>query len=72
MPAWLIQLIITLAVKFGLPWILKKFPGIPPEVMKVIEELLGNLATHKEEKAKLVAEAKEKVAACYGPECKLR
>ncbi len=69
MPAWIIQLIVTLAVRLGLPWVLKKFPGIPAEVQKVIEELLENLTQHKSEKKVLVSEAKKKISACYGDTC---
>lgn len=72
MPVWLIQILITLAIKFGLPWILKKFPSIPPEVIKIIEELIQKLEGHKEEQKALVAEAKKKaLQVCTGPDCSL-
>ena len=71
MPAWLIQLLITLAINFGLPWLLKKFPWIPPEVRKIIEDLINKLKDHKEQKEVLVSEAKQKVRECYGPNCKI-
>lgn len=73
MPIWLIQLIVTLAVKFGVPFILKRFPSIPAEVIKIIEELIAKLTDQKAEKQVLIAEAKQKVKAiCEGPHCELK
>lgn len=43
MPAWIINLLVTLAIKLGLPWVIKKLPWIPAEVINIIEELLGDL-----------------------------
>ena len=43
MPAWLIQLLISLAIKIGLPALIKYIPQIPSEVVQIIEELLNNL-----------------------------
>lgn len=69
MPAWIIQLIVSLAVRLGLPWVLKRFPFIPAEVQKIIEELVKNLTEHKSEKKVLVSKAKQKISACYGDTC---
>lgn len=73
MPVWIIQLLISLAVKFGLPFVLrliaKKFPGVPTELGSIIEELLKNLGKAKEDKKEAVRTAKLRVAECYGPTC---
>ncbi len=43
MPGWLINIIVTIAVKVGLPWVIKKFPGIPQEILAVIVQLIEDL-----------------------------
>lgn len=43
MPAWLIQIIVTLAIKFGVPYIVKLFPKIPDQVIDIIDTLLEQL-----------------------------
>lgn len=43
MPSWLIQLLVGLAIKVGIPYLVKLLPGIPPEVIQVIEELIKQL-----------------------------
>lgn len=65
MPAWLIKTLIGLAVRFGLPWVLKHFPGIPEAVRKIIEQLLEALAGEpsRERKRELVKQAKRGVDA---------
>lgn len=69
MPHWLLQLLVTLAVQFGIPWLLKAFPWLPKEVIAIIEELLKALQDQKMEKKALIKEAKQNIAACYGPNC---
>lgn len=71
MPAWLIQIIVTLAIKFGIPFILKRFPGIPPEVIKIIEDLISKLTQHSEQKSIIVGQAKADLRKCIGDSCKL-
>lgn len=44
MPGWLINIIVTLAVKVGLPWVIKKFPGIPQEIIAIIAQLINDLS----------------------------
>lgn len=39
MPAWLIALLVKMALSFGLPWLEKRFPALAPiieEILKVI------------------------------------
>lgn len=70
MPAWIINIIITLAVRFGLPWLLKLLPWLPAEAERVIEELLENLKIHRAEKKEVVSAAKEKIkTVCKGDQC---
>lgn len=67
MPAIIVQILITLALKFGLPWILTKFPGIPASVIQIIEKLIEDLQNHKMAKKELLDQAKEKALnACKG------
>lgn len=47
MPSWLLQLIINLAIKIGVPAIIKYFPKIPAEIIAVINELLAALNNPK-------------------------
>lgn len=71
MPAWLISFLISLAVKFGVPFLLSKMPWIPDEVKKIIEDLIGKLAGHKAERTDLVQQAKKDIQkACEGVACK--
>ena len=87
MPAWLINLLVTFAVKFGLPWLLdllaKKFPWLPAEVTAAIKELVEKLTGAKEVRKEAKREAtalrlaalkkaRKRIVACYGPSCKPR
>lgn len=69
MPAWLIQLIVTLALQFGLPFVQKLFPKLPPEVIALIQALIEKLLGHKEEKKTLIQDTKKQIAACFGDNC---
>jgi hypothetical protein len=53
MPAWLLNLLIKLAIDFGLPFLLKKFPWIPGEVKQIIEELLAQIKEANGQKAEV-------------------
>lgn len=68
MPFWL-TIIINLALRFGVPWLLKKFPFLPPNIREIIEKLIGDLDVKKAEKKELVAKAKAEIKACTGPNC---
>lgn len=72
MPGFLLSIIINLAIKFGLAFIFKRFPGIPEEIKEMIREFLEALkgAKTKEEKAALKAEVQAKVKKhCTGSAC---
>ena len=43
MPSWLLNLLVSLAIKVGMPYLLKYLPWIPQEVMVIIEKLLNDL-----------------------------
>ncbi len=47
MPVWLINLLVSLAIKVGLPYLLKAFPWIPQEVMAIINKLIEDLKDPK-------------------------
>lgn len=69
MPSWLIIIIIQLAVKFGLPQLIKLFPKLPVEVVQIVNDLLAKLADHKEEKVSMKKEAVVKIKECLGVAC---
>lgn len=43
MPTWLIPIIVNLAIKLGVPALVKWLPWIPQAVLDAITELLNNL-----------------------------
>ena len=45
MPAWILSMIIPLAIRLGVSFVLKRFPGIPPEVRAILESLQLKLKT---------------------------
>lgn len=51
MPTFLIQLLISFALKFGLSFIFKKFPGLQerfPLLWQILDELLSNVKAARE------------------------
>lgn len=48
MPAWLLQILITIAIKIGVPALLKYFPGVPQQVVDIINQLLDSLKDPKQ------------------------
>lgn len=67
MPTRLVNLIVNLAINVGLHSLIKKFPGMPQEIILIIENLIEALknATTKEERKELKKSAK----ACVGVAC---
>ena len=47
MPAWLIGLLINLAIKFGWAWLVRKFPWLPQEVKDEIQHAVDNIKKAK-------------------------
>lgn len=43
MPTWLINALVVIAVKIGMPWLIQKFPWIPKEIVDVINQLVEQL-----------------------------
>lgn len=68
MPVWLIELLISLALKFGLPYLIKAFPSLPKEVWEVVETILKAVqsAENPQDKAKEIRTA---VNQCTGVGC---
>lgn len=70
MPVWLINILISLAIKFGVPWLMAKFPLISPAVQQIIDGLLSDLQSHSQQKAQIVSGAKEQIRkVCSGTTC---
>lgn len=67
-PAWLLNILIKLAVSIGLPWLMKKFPGLPAEVWAILEEILKHVNS-SDDKAAAVKQVREKVRQCTGVAC---
>lgn len=69
MPGWLIMILVNLALKFGVPWLLKKFPWLPPNIAEIIEDLVGKVKGAKATKKEAYKEAKRKIRECQGTAC---
>lgn len=65
-PAWLLKLLITIAVNLGLPWLLKAFPWIPKAVIDAIEAALNEI---KPVKAQLKDAKQAAIEKCVGVAC---
>lgn len=70
MPSWLVQLLVGLAIKIGVPALVKYFPKIPSEIIAVINELLDALKKPETDKAEAKRSAIRKVKECSGVACK--
>jgi hypothetical protein len=49
MPAWLIPIVVQTAVALGgmgLHWLVTKFPGLPPQIATIIEDLIAQIGGH--------------------------
>jgi hypothetical protein len=72
MPAWLISLLVSLAVKVGVPILIKKLPWIPKEVVDIITKLIEDLEKAPTPESKKEAKAlalKQVRAHCSGVAC---
>lgn len=70
MPAWLLSFLISLAIKLGMPFLLKLFPNLPPGIAAIIQKLIEDLSAHSATKTALVAQAKTDIKqACSGVGC---
>ena len=46
MPAWLVELLVNLALKVGIPFLVEKFNWIPVEFWRVVQDLLSHVNDH--------------------------
>lgn len=70
MPQWLIDLLVNLAVKIGLPVVMKIFKGVPDAVWQAISDLLEHLKGHPTPEV-VSDNFVKKVNACIGETCKV-
>lgn len=68
MPAWLLNLLVQLVIKLGLPALIKRFPGLPAELWALIEEILRHVAGSGNPSA-ATALLRVKVKECTGAGC---
>lgn len=66
MPIWLWKLIFSIALKLGVPFLLKRFPWVPKEVLQILEELMSDLKLSKATKRTAYSRAKTKMRECSG------
>lgn len=72
MPAFLINLLITLAIRFGIPLILRRFPGLPAGVKEILEEFLESLKVNRRDRKAAEERAKARLKnECFGIECEI-
>ena len=64
MPSWLINALVSIAIKVGLPWVIQNFPGIPQQVIDIINELLKNLQDPSQSNSAAKKQALAAVKAC--------
>lgn len=71
MPSWLLQIIVTLAVKIGVPALLKYFPKLPPYILDIINKLLADLGNPKVSnsvaKKQALSKLRAEMRSCPGP-----
>lgn len=73
-PQWLVTLLVALAKKVGLPLLLKLWPGLPSEVVQLIDAILS-FVHGSPDKPAAVRKVKESLTTekpCEGMECYLK
>jgi len=68
MPQWLINLLLKLAVSWGLPALAKAFPWLPKEVIDLIVAIIEGLKK-SEQPVETLREVKRAVSQCNGIAC---
>lgn len=68
MPAWLISLLIKLAMAIGLPLLKSAFPSVGAQVWAIIEDILNHLKTTANP-VQSVADIHAAVKSCTGVGC---
>jgi len=67
-PPAIIEFLVKLAITFGIPMIVKYIPGLPKEVLDIVEALINALKeAPKAQRKTLKRDAKE----CVGVACKI-
>lgn len=75
MPGWLISMLISAALKFGVPyvldWLHKKFPWLPvnDETKKIIGDLADSMRQTRGMQRAAKRVAAQKLRACHGMGC---
>lgn len=69
MPAWLIQILVGIALRFGIPYLLKKFPWLPQNLKEIIEQLIAEITEGKQKIKTAKTSAKRKLEECFGVGC---
>lgn len=74
MPPFLINLLIGLVVRFGLPYVLRylhdRFPWLPIDgIRPILDELAEELKINKANKKQSRLKAKDKLKECLGTAC---
>lgn len=71
MPQWLIQWVLHIALKFGVPAILNHLPWLPVEIKTIIQELLKKLEEHQSDILDTVEDAKLKISEHFNSHSKI-
>lgn len=69
MPAFLLDLLISLALKFGVPWLLSKFPFLPSNLKDILQQLIDDVKKSKDEHKEAVADARSEAKSRIKKEC---
>lgn len=68
MPTWILHMLIDLAVKLGLPYLMKRFNWLPAEIWVVIEDILAHVKNAQDPYG-ATADIHAKVKECIGVAC---
>ena len=73
MPGWIIDLVFKLAVQFGLPYLIAKWPWLQKflseDLIKVIEEFIKSMDSQKAKSVEIKSRAIAKAKKCTGIGC---
>jgi hypothetical protein len=59
MPNWLINILIDLALKVGVPYLLKLFPWLPQNLMDIIQNFIDDIKGHSTARKATVVATRE-------------
>lgn len=76
MPGWILDLIVKLAVTFGIPYLFERFPAVMkkiseyiPDFEKLIRDILDGVKTSRDVKKDTVRLAQQRLRECTGIGC---